>query len=238
MRSSIIANAQEHNCKAIANRIFANAFDVENDKELIEGLASWSGKSPTEVARMAGLTPSTLTRPLNQPVKHRLSTPTINKLKEAFPSFPGFLETPDQLMPEPEQDYVSVEVLPTYAGMGGGGTGEGDVENALVSRALIEDVLRGTASDFLVINVRGDSMEPDFHHGDQLLVDRRDTSPAQPGYFALWDGEWGEYVVKNVERSRAGEVRIFSSNPKYTSEQVQTETTKIIGRPVWFGRRL
>ena len=81
-------------------------------------------------------------------------------------------------------------------------------------------------------------MEPDFHHGDQLLIDKRDVSPAQPGYFALWDGEWGEYVVKNVERSRVGEVRIFSSNPKYSAEQVQTETTRIIGRPVWFGRRL
>ncbi|NUR78468.1 MAG: hypothetical protein HOQ28_19555, partial [Thermoleophilia bacterium] len=36
----------------------------------------------------------------------------------------------------PEQDYVSVEVLPTYAGMGGGGSGEGDRETALVPRAL------------------------------------------------------------------------------------------------------
>lgn len=136
------------------------------------------------------------------------------------------------------REYLSVDVLPTYAGMGGGGTGDADPETALVPRALIEDILRGKPSDFLIINVRGDSMEPDFHHGDQLLVDKRDTSPAQPGYFALWDGEWGEYVVKNVERSRAGEVRIFSSNPKYTAESAASETTRIIGRPVWFGRRL
>jgi phage repressor protein C with HTH and peptisase S24 domain len=137
-----------------------------------------------------------------------------------------------------EQDYVPVEVLPTYAGMGGGGTGEGDREVALVPRALVVDILRGQPKDFLLINVRGDSMEPDFRHGDQLLVDKRDTSPAQPGPFALWDGEWGEYVVKNVERSRTGEVRIFSSNPKYTTESAPSDTTHIIGRPVWFGRRL
>lgn len=137
-----------------------------------------------------------------------------------------------------ETDYVPVEVLPTYAGMGGGGTGEGDREIALVPRALVVDILRGQPQDFLLINVRGDSMEPDFRHGDQLLVDRRDMSPAQPGPFALWDGEWGEYVVKNVERARSGEVRVFSSNPKYSTESAPAETTRIIGRPVWFGRRL
>lgn len=135
-------------------------------------------------------------------------------------------------------DYVQVEVLPTYAGMGGGGNGDGDVELALVPRALIVDVLRGAPRDFLLINVRGDSMEPDFRHGDQILIDRRDVSPAQPGPFALWDGEWGEYVIKNVERARTGEVRIFSSNPKYSAEAAPAEQTRIIGRPVWFGRRL
>lgn len=150
----------------------------------------------------------------------------------------GFTEQPDLPEPPSEQDYVQVEVLPTFAGMGGGGTGEGDRETALVPRALIVDVLRGRPSDFLLINVRGDSMEPDFRHGDQILIDRRDTSPAQPGPFALWDGEWGEYVVKNIERSRVGEVRIFSTNQKYNAEIVESDATRIIGRPVWFGRRL
>lgn len=150
----------------------------------------------------------------------------------------GSRQHPDLPETPPDQDYVPVEVLPTYAGMGGGGTGEGDHEIALVPRALIVDILRGQPKDFLLINVRGDSMEPDFRHGDQILVDRRDVSPAQPGPFALWDGEWGEYVVKNVERLRAGEVRIFSSNSKYSVEAAPSEETRIIGRPVWFGRRL
>jgi hypothetical protein len=150
----------------------------------------------------------------------------------------GFRVIPDVLPVDPDRDYLPVEVLPTFAGMGGGGTGDGDREIALVPRALIVDILRGQPADFLLINVRGDSMEPDFRHGDQILVDCRDKSPAQPGPFALWDGEWGEYVVKNVERLRNGEVRIFSSNAKYSAEGAPVEQTRIIGRPVWFGRRL
>src|SRR3546814_2573323 len=73
--------------------------------------------------------------------------------------------------------------------MGGGGTGEGDRETALISRTLIEDDLRAKPADLLLIDVRGDSMMPDFLHGDQILVDKRDRDPRQPGPFALWDGE-------------------------------------------------
>lgn len=234
----MIANMQVQSCKEIANSVFATDWFVENDKSLIEALIEWKRSSASQIAKEAGLTPSTLTRPLNYPVKHRLSTPTLVKLKETFPDFPGFALSADQPVDDPDRDYLPIEVLPTYAGAGGGGTGDADREIALVPRALIEDVLRGSASDFLLINIRGDSMEPNFRHGDQLLVDCRDVSPAQPGPFALWDGEWGEYVVKNVERVGNGDVRIFSSNEKYSPSIVQSEHTRIIGRPVWFGRRL
>src|SRR3546814_10491929 len=54
---------------------------------------------------------------------------------------------------------------------------------------------------------------------DVCSSDLRDRSPAQPGPFAIWDGEWGEYVLKNVERIDGGRVRMFSSNPKYRSEE-------------------
>ena len=134
-------------------------------------------------------------------------------------------------------DYVGVEVLPTYAGMGGGGTGEGDRSQALLPRSLVRDELRAEPGDLLVINVRGDSMTPMFEHGDQLVIDKRDTNPVQPGPFALWDGDG--YVVKNVERIRATKrYRIFSTNPAYSAEEASPEEISIMGRPVWFARRM
>lgn len=212
--------------------------EYENDRDLIHALGRWAGKTPSDLAKSAGLTPSTLTRPLNQPVKHRLSIPTLTKLRLRYPAFPGFANAPDHPTPLLAIDYVPVDVLPTYAGMGGGGTGEGDVEQALVPQYLIRDVFRGKASDFVVIRVRGNSMEPRFFQDDELLVDKRDTSPTQPGPFALWDAEWGEYLVKNVERLPGGRVRIFPSNTEFTASEVSSEETKILGRPVWVGRRL
>ena len=138
----------------------------------------------------------------------------------------------------PDREYIPVEIMPSFGGMGGSGTGDGDIEFGLVSRRLIEDELRAKPSDMLLIECRGSSMEPDFLHGDQILIDRRDTNPVQPGAFALWDGDG--YVVKLVERvpQKLGIYRIFSANDRYSAYEVDAEQVRILGRPVWFGRRL
>lgn len=145
---------------------------------------------------------------------------------------------PDLPQVDGQMAYLSVELMPTFGGMGGGGTGEGDGATALLPRSLIEDQLRGRPVDFLLIEVRGDSMVPEFLHGDQILVDRRDTNPRQPGPFALFDGDG--VVVKLVERipGRREWYRVFSANSRYSEYEVQEEEVRILGRPVWFARRL
>lgn len=138
---------------------------------------------------------------------------------------------------DPRQAYVEVEVLPTHAGMGGGGTGDGDRQVALISRRMVEDELHAKPSDLLLINVRGTSMEPHFYQGDQILIDQRETSPTQDGPFALlWpDG----YVLKNVAWvEKRTKYRISSTNPEFEPELWDPDEITIIGRPVWYGRRL
>lgn len=234
----MIANLQEHYCSAIAKPPFGYAVEVENDKELIEALIEHSGLAASAIARRAGLAVTTITRPLNHPVNHQLSKPTLAKLRETFPDFPAWAKDADLPVMPGDRDYLPVEVLPSFAGMGGGGTGEGDVEVGMVPRRLIEDELRATPADLLLIEARGESMEPDFQHGDQILIDKRDCNPIQPGAFALWDGDG--YVVKLVERvpREQGRYRIFSASSRYSAYEVDAEEVRIMGRPVWFGRRL
>lgn len=145
---------------------------------------------------------------------------------------------PDLPPGDPSTAYLEVDILPTFGGMGGGGNGEGEVAQALLPRALVEDQLRGKPKDFLLIEVRGDSMTPEFLHGDQILIDRRDVNPRQPGPFALFDGDG--IVVKLVERipGRREWYRVFSANSRYSEYEVQEEDVRILGRPVWFARRL
>lgn len=224
----------------IANNLFAygGPMNDTSDRDLIKRLTEHTGLAASAMAAKAKLAVSTLTRPLNHDVGYSLSKATIDKLKTAFPDFPDWAKTADLPVVDPEQEYLPVEILPSYAGMGGGGTGDGDAGIGLIPRRLIVDELRAKPSDMLIIEARGESMEPDFLHGDQILIDRRDINPVQPGSFALWDGDG--YVVKLVERvpHKPGYYRIFSANGRYSAYEVEAEQVKIMGRPVWFGRRI
>lgn len=131
--------------------------------------------------------------------------------------------------------YLPIEVLPTYAGMGGGGTGEGERETALLPRELIEFELRGNPRDFLLMEARGESMQPKFQHGDQLLVDKRDRDIGQPGAFALRVAD--SYMLKNIELARTG-LRVFSSNTEFADELFTVDELEVVGRVVWFARVL
>lgn len=137
------------------------------------------------------------------------------------------------------QRSVLVECLPTYAGAGGGGTGEGDVPQISFSRDLVEYELRATPADLVAIQIEGNSMDPDFQSGDQLLVDKRKRTLAQPGAFCLWDGDG--YVVKYLEKipgSEPQKVRVISRNEIFSTSERLAEEISILGRVVWFARRV
>lgn len=224
---------------AFANDMDMVGDDIEADAQLIRSLIEWSNLTANGVSKRTKVAPSTINRHANGTATTRLGRETINKLRAAFPDFPGFNALRPDLPNAPRLlDYLPVRILPSYAGMGGGGTGEGEEETGLVPRQLIENEFRGRPDDFQLINVRGDSMEPLFHHGDQLLVDLRDRNPIQPGPFAILDD--GAYLVKLVERvpGKRGWYRIFSANDRYSENEVEETETTIMGRPVWFARRL
>ena len=192
----------------------------------------------SEFAEMIGLTQDKVSKSLGG--KRQWKAAEVALIEAAFTKIEknGGLIRPDLPDVESGRDYLAVEVLPSYAGMGGGGTGEGDREQALIPRALVEDELRAKPSDLLLIEARGESMMPDFMHGDQILIDKRDNNPVQPGAFALWDGDG--YVVKLVERvpRERGRYRIFSANDRFSAYEVGEDEIRIMGRPVWFGRRI
>lgn len=134
---------------------------------------------------------------------------------------------------------VSIRKLPNFVGMGGGGSDDGEVGVVAFSRDLIERELRAPAEFLFAMVAEGNSMEPDFKGGDQILVDTRRTSLSQPGAFCLWDGDG--HVIKFVEKvpgTDPPKVRVVSANFLYEPHERLMEEINVIGRVIWFGRRV
>lgn len=91
------------------------------------------------------------------------------------------------------------------------------------------------------VEIVGNSMYPMLWPGDLVLVDRRSINPDHRAVYALWDGD--ATVCKWVERDRSitkgapGYV-LSSENPEIPSYKVRADDARVIGRVVWFGRRL
>lgn len=149
--------------------------------------------------------------------------------------------TPD--LPEGAQDR-SVVQIPEYnvrAAMGDGFVIDRETirDQWTFSRRYLVDELRLGTRDLVVIELVGDSMAPTLLSGDRALVDMTDRRLGTPGIFALWDGDGT--VAKRVERvpnTKPQKIRLISDNSLHSAYEVLAEDTNIIGRIVWFARRL
>ncbi|MCZ4279782.1 LexA family transcriptional regulator [Kiloniella laminariae] len=154
----------------------------------------------------------------------------------------------------PPKGSDSVAEIDVRGGMGGGGEagvayhpdGKGDVS--------IADDIRGNwslPSEYLrtelhvqptaarIIEVQGDSMTPTLVSGDRVMIDINDQRPTPPGIFALWDG-FG-VVVKRIEHIPNTDpplLRISSDNANHAEYQRTFDEVNIIGRVIWYGRRM
>ncbi|MFT9115250.1 MAG: S24 family peptidase [Acetobacter malorum] len=85
-----------------------------------------------------------------------------------------------------------------------------------------------------IIQVRGDSMEPDYHSGERVLVDLAHRTPTPPGVYVVWDGLG--LVMKRLEVVFGScdpiQVKISSINPAYDSYERPLDDLVISGRVV------
>ena len=143
------------------------------------------------------------------------------------------------LDPPAHDDGIQIRLLPTFVGLGSGGTGDDEPGQVTFSRDLIERELRAEPETLLAMVAEGNSMKPDFEGGDQILVDTRRKSLAQPGAFCLWDGDG--HVIKYIEKvpgTNPQRVRLLSRNSLYEPQERLLDEINLIGRVVWFGRRV
>jgi phage repressor protein C with HTH and peptisase S24 domain len=138
--------------------------------------------------------------------------------------------------PARQTGWVDIPRLPLHASAGSGAA-VGD-EDAIGSFHFSERWLRdqGLQPDRLsAIAVRGDSMEPTLRDGDEILVDETPRPWRDGIHVVRLDGT---LVVKRLDTSRPGQVRLLSDNDVYQPIDCAEHDFAIIGRVVWKSGRL
>ena len=103
----------------------------------------------------------------------------------------------------------------------------------------VKHALRARPESLRIVGVDGDSMEPLFRSGDQLLIDTDRRAPSPPGVFVLSDGVG--LIPRSLEflpMSDPPIVLIRSPGDMISDQEVPLSDVRIIGRAIWHARRL
>ncbi|WP_027186044.1 LexA family transcriptional regulator [Desulfovibrio inopinatus] len=131
--------------------------------------------------------------------------------------------------------------IPKVAARLSAGGGSLEVEdNIEFYQAFRLDWLRrkGNPEMMALLDVVGNSMEPEIKEGDTVLVDESQNQIIQYAVFAV--GVEDSIMVKRLEQ-QPGKIRLLSDNRDYSPIEVRGDelhSFRIIGRVVWVGREL
>lgn len=139
---------------------------------------------------------------------------------------------------ETQAVFAAVPKVRTRLSAGGGSfeTG-GEVEQFYPFR---QDWLRakGQPAQMVLMDVVGNSMEPEIRHGDMVLIDQGQIAVVAHGVYAV--GLEDTVLVKRVEK-RPGQLVLLSDNRDYAPIVLagdELEALRVIGRVLWVGREL
>lgn len=120
------------------------------------------------------------------------------------------------------------------------GLGEGEVlaTEHPVAHWMAPNGYFGRPGELIIIDTRGDSMQPTLAAGDRVVINQADRDPSQGGMFAIWDGHGVKVKrVETIAQSQPRRIRVLSENPIYPPDELVMDDNTIVGRVVGLIRR-
>ncbi len=188
------------------------------------------GMTLAQLAEKTGSTPQQIGR--LEKGERRLTTDWMEKIAQALDVLP------EDLMTSNHGERVVIPEIATNTMVGNAtrktNVAEGD--NILSEWSLPKQLLAnqvGSDSTMRIIQVMGDSMQPEFNPGDRVMVNTADRTLSPPGVFVLWDG-FG-LIIKRCEmvpHSNPPKVILSSANTNYATYEMEVKELDIQGRVV------
>ena len=111
------------------------------------------------------------------------------------------------------------------------------IQDVIDEEEIPEELAR--TGEFFGLKISGDSMSPEIHDGDTVIVRRQDDAETDEIVIALVNGNDG--VCKRLKKYKDS-LSLISTNPSYapmyfSQEEVDTKPVKIIGKVVELRRK-
>ncbi|MGY0607423.1 XRE family transcriptional regulator [Stenotrophomonas sp. FS3] len=183
---------------------FRSNVNMETIGSRIRAEREAQGVSRAELARSAGIAPSTLS---DLELGLSKSTTALHKIARRLGLRPEWLETgrgsKDPATDTSESDWADIDGYAQAIGLGGGPEAQEYAEtHKLKFRAESLARKRLRPNNLAVMYGKGDSMEPRIHSGDAILFDTSDVNPRDGQMYVIMvdgGGAAKEYHVKRCE---------------------------------------
>jgi len=230
-----------------------NDDQIKRDQTLIKSLVDYAGGIPNQVSTAIGVAPSTINRHYNGTSTTKLGRDTLNKLREAYPDFPGWNARNTNIRSEVSSfgdrpfdekfgqgELPAIPVLGSAIGMASFDP-ERDIElTELDTSEVLGHVSRpaslATDNNAYALTVVGDSMAPKYEPGARIIVSPR--APAAVNDYVVVqlkgddpEDQFAERVVtvliKRLVRQSASFVELRQFNPETTFRVDKTRIHKM-----------
>lgn len=223
---------------------------IEADRDFVRSLASWAGMAPSKVAIEAGLAATTITRAYKGTATTRMSQPTLDRLKERFPDFPGWAGKVRSEVAgfgdQPFEEKYGTAGLATIPLLGSAiGIETFDPEKQIeLTEVDAGDVLDHIArpaslardSHAYALTVVGDSMWPRFRPGRRVIISPKAAVSIGDDVVVQLRGRNGDdehrervslVLIKELVRRTASYIELRQFNPDLTFRVEAERVAKI-----------
>lgn len=208
-------------------------------QQYLEGLAR-TGLSIAELQRRSGVSYDILNKLKRGDTQSTTSenATRIAKVLGFDLSAPETVSAVENGSPGPD----GAALIPVYDVQASAGFGAlVDYEEQTHSLAFPPDYLRkltnGSTRNLVIISVKGDSMEPTLLDDDIVLVDTSKTHMGYEGMFVLRHND--TLLVKRAGMAaRNGYVTLISDNRAYPPVEATLADLHVVGKVLWYGRKV
>ena len=211
---------------------------MDNVRATLDRLIRKNGDDYAGLSRMLGRNPAYI----QQFIKR--GTP-VNLDPDDRRTLAGFYGIDEEILggppPTAQNGMIEIPILDVDASAGYGALAASEDRQTRIAfdEKWLRKLTPSKGPSLSIIRVMGDSMEPTLSDGDDVLVDASDhASRLRDGIYVVRSDD--TLVVKRIALSPGGKsISIASDNPSYPSwNDVERGSVHVVGRVIWFGRKL